>query len=104
MDFDLINKSSLQQSHIKSLLQSTHVSTQQKQETKPKSVPPLEKHSSDLALFNEIFLFGLSPEKNFKEMECLWNHTNPRWKFNREISEEVNLIRLKNLGKIISKA
>jgi hypothetical protein len=83
-DFDLISKSSLQQSQIGKFLKSS-------KPPKSKLSPAIIKDSNKLNLFNEIYLFGLSKEKEFKTIDCLWEYTNPSWKKSSQVTQKVNL-------------
>ena len=83
-----MSRSSLQQSQIEKLVNNCKQKKSKfKQVAEIKESPKNEK----LCLFNEIFLYGLSKKKEFKEIDCLWEFTNQKWKDLDEICEKVFL-------------
>jgi hypothetical protein len=87
-DFDLISKSSLQQSQIEKMFKSSNFKKIEKK-LKPKESPSFVCDTRKLDLFNEIYLFGLSKEKEFKTVDCLWEYINPNWKKTNQILQKV---------------
>lgn len=85
-DFDMISRSTLQQSQIERLKTSFPSPTK----PKPPSQSSLKPRSTGkLSLFNEIFLYGLSSKNEFQTIDCLWEHANSDWMDRFSISEKV---------------
>lgn len=92
-NFEFITKSTLQQSQIEKDIPKLNPSQIQRPS---ESIESKEIINNKLCFFNEIFLYGLSEKKQFKEIDCLWSYVNPVWKSTHSISHKVKNNNLEN--------